>query len=241
MSSWSVRRAASPPWWARTGQQLDGVLPPTAGTEARWETSYKNEEVGQIIGWSLEKYGLVVSCCQHQKQVQNTFILDWFRAKDGQEYEISMTNGTWQPKRKGMLYNALLQCWRWYNFHLAPCCAVEKNHWQRKCLFWLFCLSNITTFFAKRDVPLIEIPLPQLATPCCRWPSAARCPGGYIATSNQLNLTYAMDLDTRNYLLASTHYLIQRGTSQTWKNRTYTGIIINEQSSFGSLEINKPL
>ena len=146
MSSWSVRRAASPPWWARTGQQLDGVLPPTAGTEARWETSYKNEEVGQIIGWSLEKYGLVVSCCQHQKQVQNTFLLDWFRAKDGQEYEISMTNGTWQPKRKRMLYNALLQCWRWYNFHLAPCCAGEKNHWQRKCLFWLFCLSNITTF-----------------------------------------------------------------------------------------------
>ena len=74
MSSWSVRRAASPPWWARIGQQLDGVLPPTAGTEARWETSYKNEEVGQIIGWSLEKYGLVVSCCQHQKKTHSYWI-----------------------------------------------------------------------------------------------------------------------------------------------------------------------
>ena len=181
MSSWSVRRAASPPWWARTGQQLDGVLPPTAGTEERWETSYMNEEVEQIIGWSLEKYGLVVSCCQHQKQVQNTFLLDWFRAKDGQKYEISMANVTWQPKRKRMLYNVE------DGFHLAPCCPVEENHWQRKCLILVFCpRSNITTFFAKRDVPLIEIPLPQLATPCCRWPSAgrARCPGGYIATSN---------------------------------------------------------
>ena len=91
---------------------------------------------------------------------------------------------------------------RWFLPATRLCCGHHQN---RRQLFWSFCPSVITTllsvasFCRKQGVPLIEIPLPQLAASCGRWPSGAgpRCPDRLLLQPEP-NLTYAMELDRRN-------------------------------------------
>ena len=121
----------------------------------------------------------------------------------------------------------------WFSPATRLCCG---NHQHMRQLVWAFCPSFITTLlsvasFCKiQEVPLIEIPLPQLAASRCGWPSGVRprCPDS--RSCNQPNLTYAMELDRHNSeynLLIQWGYISEDVISQTMElNRCYSELRI---------------